>query len=90
MEVTLSYLKLLFCPRCEDYNGDADVSEDVDVDLEHLRHAVRLPRSVHFEDILDDSAPGRMKSIRRKLGAETKTARAKAEVNRNPHLKDRF
>ena len=40
----------------------------------------RKAKSVRFDDILDDSAPGKMGSIRRKLKAEDQQYRVKQEV----------
>ena len=51
------------------------------MDMEKAREELqRKAKSVRFEDILDDSAPGRMGSIRRKLKDEDVNSRFKAEV----------
>ena len=77
------FVCLFFAIRNE-YSADGDIS-DLDSDFLSERYRElprRLRKSVRFEEVLDDSAPGRMGSMRRKLKREDRKARMKADVSR--------
>ena len=59
----------------------SDDSNGFEHDLhQYQRQLEKRAKHVRFDDILDDSAPGHMGSIRRKLLKEDKKARFKTEV----------
>ena len=59
---------------------DGDISEDLEAEVEHFRQNIKKPKAVRFEDILDDSTPGEMETIRRKIREEDLLTKAKAKV----------
>ena len=69
---------LVFLISSYEDSRDADVSEELDYD--RYRNKSRSPKRVHFEDVMDDSAPGYMEPIRRKLTSESLRNKARTEV----------
>ena len=64
-----------------DDSHDADF-EDFKSELEaYKQELIRRSKQVRFDDILDDSAPGEMGGIRRKLASEEKRTRFRSEVS---------
>ncbi len=75
----------VFRQESTSHDGDADVSE-VEAEIQRLRQRIKphKGKAVRFEDILDDSAPGDMGPLRRKLRDEGQRSRAKAQVCGTP------
>lgn len=60
---------------------DADFIGNFEAELQQYKDKlIKKAKTVRFDDILDDSAPGKMGSLRRKLKAEDLKNRIKQQV----------
>ncbi len=66
---------------CREEHGDSVDVPSLESELQTYKSQLeKKAKAVRFDDILDDSAPGRMGGIRRKLKKEDQKQRVKKEV----------
>jgi hypothetical protein len=79
-KIALTHFLFVFSMDSQSSGHEADRSFDAEF-TEQKDRLMRKAKSVRFDDILDDSAPGRMGSLRRKLKTEDTKNKVKKEVS---------